>query len=566
MCSICGGTYPLEIIKKASQKMFHRGPDFSGEFECDGISLAHNRLSIIDLDKEANQPFISPMYPHLVLVFNGEIYNYLELKEELEKEGVEFKTKSDTEVLLAMYAKFGKDFLKYLNGDFAFAIFDKRDKSFFLARDRLGNKPLFYSLKNNKLLFASEIKALLEVLGVEFEKEEVSKWLLFSNGSREKTIYKGIYEFPKAHFGIFKDGRLKLERYWELEIKQEISSMDKALEELEDLLLSALSLRLRSDVKVAMAVSGGIDSSILACFARKTNKECMFFGINFQNNASGDESEFIKQLAKDLDVKVNFISPKPSDIKRDFRDLCYFQDEIFRSFSQYSQFSLFKSISPFCKVVLGGQGADELFGGYYHHVGRYIFKNPSAFKDRVKLYGNEALKEYLFGLKCSLDRELKLQIFKEDNHKNIEKLKQINMPIPKMEHLLDRFNADFNYGLWLDTMEYNLPNLLRYEDRNAMAHSLENRTPFTDFRLVEFAFRLDEGLKFQKGYSKYILRVLLDRLGLKELAWRKGKIGFGVPEEKIMQTLGYNYHSLFDIRLEIFKQLQNIHKGDSVQL
>lgn len=556
MCSICGGTYPLEIIKKASQKMLHRGPDFSGEFECDGVSLAHNRLSIIDLDKEANQPFISSMYPHLVLVFNGEIYNYLELKAELEKEGVEFKTKSDTEVLLAMYAKFGTRALQKLNGDFAFVIYDKHDKSFFLARDRLGNKPLFYSLKNNRLIFASEIKAILEVVGVAFCEEEVSKWLLFGNGSGEETIYKDIYEFPKAHFGTFKNGKFNTERYWNLEIKQEINDLSLGVEELEELLLSSLRLRLRSDVKVAMAVSGGIDSSILAHLIKKTNAECKYFGINFQDNIGGDESEFIRQLVDDLGIEVNFITPNSNDIEEDFRDLCYAQDEIFRSFSQYSQFLLFKSIAPFCKVVLGGQGADELFGGYYHHVGRYIFSTPNAFKDRIRVYGNESLREYLFGLKCSLAKEEKLQLFTEDNQEEIAKLFNNSLPIPSMEHLLERFQMDFDLGLWLDTLKYNLPNLLRYEDRNAMAHSLENRTPFTDYRVVEFAFKLSNSLKFQKGYSKYILRALLDKLGSKQLAWRKSKIGFSAPEAKIMQALGKQFYSLFDIRFAVFEQLQ----------
>ncbi|PZT48653.1 asparagine synthase (glutamine-hydrolyzing) [Helicobacter valdiviensis] len=557
MCSICGGTYPLEIIKKASQKMLHRGPDFSGEFECDGVSLAHNRLSIIDLDKEANQPFISPMYPHLVLVFNGEIYNYLELKAELEKEGVEFKTKSDTEVLLAMYAKFGTRALQKLNGDFAFVIYDKHDKSFFLARDRLGNKPLFYSLKNNRLIFASEIKAILEVVGVAFCEEEVSKWLLFGNGSGEETIYKDIYEFPKAHFGTFKNGKFNTERYWNLEIKQEINDLSLGVEELEELLLSSLRLRLRSDVKVAMAVSGGIDSSILAALVCKNNLQSEFFGICFKGIQEANEKEFMQNLANTLKLKLEIVEASMQAIKSDFKDLVFFQDEIFRSFSIYMQYVLFKNIAlKDCKVVLSGQGADELFGGYYHHVGRYIFSTPNAFKDRIRVYGNEALREYLFGLKCSLAKEEKLQLFTEDNQEEIAKLFNNSLPIPSMEHLLERFQMDFDLGLWLDTLKYNLPNLLRYEDRNAMAHSLENRTPFTDYRVVEFAFKLSNSLKFQKGYSKYILRVLLDRLGLKELAWRKGKVGFGVPERAIMQTLGYNYQSLFDIRYIEFQILR----------
>ena len=208
-------------------------------------------------------------------------------------------------------------------------------------------------------------------------------------------------------------------------------------------------------------------------------------------------------------------------------------------------------------MVLGGQGADELFGGYYHHIGRYIFSHKEAFEDRLRLYGNEALKEYMFGVKCSLDRELKLQLFMEDNAKDLEKLEKMSLPKPALDNLLERFLPDFNQGLLLDTLEFNLPNLLRYEDRNTMAHSLENRTPFTDFRVAEFAFRLPEHLKVAQGYGKYLLRMLLERLGSKNLAWRKDKKGFAVPELELAQHLGYNLDNLFDVRSVIFGQLRS---------
>ena len=205
--------------------------------------------------------------------------------------------------------------------------------------------------------------------------------------------------------------------------------------------------------------------------------------------------------------------------------------------------------------MLDGQGADELFGGYYHYVGRYIYANRGEFENRVREYGNVAFSEYDFGLKCSLSDELKLKIFEEDNAKNVDKLIKMGLSVPSMENLLRRFLLDFSQGLYLDTMEFNLPNLLRYGDRNAMIHSMENRTPFTDFRVVEFAFSLSENLKINKGFSKYILRLLLDRLGSKSLAWRKDKVGFGAPERDLMQKLGYNFESIFDVRVEIFRKL-----------
>ena len=556
MCSICGGNYPLEVIKRASRVMAHRGPDFSGSFYHNGIALAHNRLSIIDLKEEANQPFVSPFCAHLVLVFNGEIYNYLELREELERVGIAFYTKSDTEVLLHAFAFWGVGCLEKLNGDFAFVILDKRDNSLFFARDRLGNKPLFYRLEGDRICFASEIKGILEILPCVFDEEEVAKWLLFSNGSKNKTIYQGIMSFPPAHYAVFKEGNLVVKPYWKLEVAPQHYPLECALEELEFLLLDALKLRLRSDVKMALSLSGGIDSSILAHLVKRLDRECLFFGVGFKGFDGLDESAFIKEIARDIGVEVHLVQLHLEEIRGDFAKLVFSQDEIFRSFSLYAQFVLFKEIAKTCKVVLGGQGADELFGGYYHHIGRYVFTHQDAFKDRLRVYGKEALEEYMFGLKCSLDEQLKLQLFAEDNAKDLQKLKQMGLPIPSLENLLERFLLDFNQGLLQDVVEFNLLNLLRYEDRNAMAHSLENRTPFTDYRVVEFAFRLQEHLKFAQGYSKYLLRVLLERLGSKNLAWRKDKKGFAVPELELAESLGCNFSNLFDVRLLIFEQLR----------
>ena len=562
MCSICGGNYPLELVKKASETMKHRGPDFSGEFSNGIISLAHNRLSIIDLESEANQPFTSPFCSHLVLVFNGEIYNYKELREELKKQGIPFFTQSDTEVLLHAYAFLGEECLQKLNGDFAFCILDKRDDSLFLARDRMGNKPLFYTLNQEKIFFASEIKAILEIGKFGFDLEEVSKWILFSNGSENKTIYQGIFSFPPASFGRFFNGELKIKKYWEcVPCVDDTLGQKEALVRLEEILSDAVKIRLRSDVPMALCISGGVDSSILAHLAKRIGVECLYFGINFKETKQ-NEIQHMKQLQKDLGINVSYIAPNLECIKEDFRDLVQNQDEIFRSFSIYLQYLLFKNIAPFCKVVLGGQGADELFGGYYHHIGRYIFAHHKEFENRIRIYGNEALKEYGFGLKCSLDDSLKLKLFREDNQEGMRILQENELPLPSMENLLERFLLDFTQGLWLDAFKYNLPNLLRYEDRNAMQFGIENRTPFTDYRLVEFAFSLESSLKFAKGYSKYLLRLLLERLGSKELAWRVDKVGFSAPEFVLAQTLGYNVSSLFGIRLAFFEVLKMRLKGE----
>ncbi|MDD6056519.1 MAG: asparagine synthase (glutamine-hydrolyzing) [Helicobacter sp.] len=565
MCSICGGEYGLEVVRRASKKMRHRGPDFSGEFSKGGIALAHNRLSIIDLDLHANQPFTSPLCPHLVLVFNGEIYNYLEIKSDLEKCGIPFFTKSDTEVLLHAFFHYGAESLKKFNGDFAFCILDVRDNSLFLARDRLGNKPLFYTLHNNKLFFASEIKAFFALGKFPFDYDEVSKWILFGCGDEVKTIYSGILNFPKAHFATYKGGILKFSKYWDFSPEFEAlkkpfnkARLDSSLCELESLLQDSLKIRLRSDVPVALSVSGGVDSSILAHLAIRLNANCELFGINFKENKSGDESKHLAQLQEDLGVKINFLTPSLNSIKSDFKKLVSTQDEITHSLSQYAQFLLFCEIAKTHKVALGGQGADELFGGYYHHVGRFIYENFSEFENRAFIYGQEAFREYNFGLKCALKKELKLKLFENDNKKGLACLESLGLPLPSLEPLLERFHPSFSCGLWLDLIKFNLPHLLRYEDRNSMNFGLENRTPFTDFRLVEFAFKINENFKFQKGFSKYILRLLLEKLGSFKLAWRTDKIGFCVPEFELLKTLGIKAESLFEVRLEIFRELKRV--------
>lgn len=589
--------------------------------------LAHNRLCIIDLNKNSNQPFISPQFPHLCVVFNGEIYNFLEIKEELKSKGFIFKTNSDTEVLCAAWGYFGaENALKRFNGDFAFAIFNSKENAIFLARDRLGNKPLFYRCWCDesgilRLFFASEIKAFLEIFKCEFDKNELAKWLLFCGSENpQKTIYKGIYSFPSASFAKielknsnlnyslnldsmknFKE--LKVRKYWELpKIKKADLERNetRAIKNLSDILQSAVNLRLRADVGCALCVSGGVDSSIIAHFTAQSRADSIktfktiktdsiknanlpvlkLFGINFAESGAQDESPHIAQLERDLqrlygDIKIEFIKPNLNSIEQDFPNLCRAQDEIFRSFSQYSQFLLFKEIAArSVRVSIGGQGADELFCGYYHHIGRYIYKNRKEFEKRAKIYGTQALSEYNFGLKCSLPKKIKVQIFAQDNAKNIAKLVDCGilgaeiLEILKnnkkilnsnfFKPLLERFSNDFSKGLKKDAFTFSLPMLLRNEDRSAMWHSIENRTPFTDFRVVEFAFGIADELKFKNGYSKWILRKILENLGSKELAWRTDKVGFAAPEANLAKSLKINnFENIFDIRLKIYEILAN---------
>lgn len=559
MCSICGGHYPRAVVESASAAMAHRGPDNRGIFVHDNCVLAHNRLRIIDLSDDANQPFSSPFAPHLVLVYNGEIFNYRELRAELVREDVPLSTTSDTEVLFCAFAHWGERCLQRLNGDFAFAVFDTKSGELFLARDRLGNKPLYYTLEQGRLFFASEIKAFFALRSWRFDSLQVASWLAFGGGDCDKTIYEGIMPFPPASFARFAPGDSALHpvRYWDFAPQSPtITRLDSALDELQELLLDSVRLRMLSDVPVALSVSGGIDSSLIAHCVRVLDAPCKLFGVSFVGFEGSDESAHIAELARDIDRPITQITPNLEHFAQDFPRLVHAQDEIFRSFSIYAQFLLFEALSHHCVVALGGQGADELFGGYYHHIARFVFAHKQALHDRVLLYGKTALDELRFGAQCALSHQAKTRLFADDNAYAFSRLESLGLPRPPLDYLLERFIPDFEQSLWNDVCIFSLPHLLRYEDRNAMWFGVENRCPFTDYRLVEFAFKLDSNLKCAEGFSKYLLRKLLERLGSPNLAWRTDKIGFGAPESALLQILGYNYNTIFDVRLCIFDALQ----------
>ena len=387
MCAIVGANFDF----KYDNSLIHRGPDDYGEFKDEYVSLFHNRLSI--LDKSAKQPFF---YKDYVLVFNGEIYNYIELKKELKE--YKFKTHSDTEVLLYAYDKWGKNFLDKLNGDFAFCIYDKKKKKLFCARDRVGNKPFYYFFNGKRFVFASEIKALKKFING-FNTQKLGDAILFSiNDNDEETIFKGIYNLKPGHYLEFNllQNKLKIKKWYSLKKRK----IQNPYEEFEYLIKDSVKIRLRSDVKIGGMLSGGIDSSIIAYFA----KDIEFYSIVFPKEKI-DESYYIKLMQKKFNLKINYLTPNFK--KEEFKKLVYTQFDIFRSLSIYNQYYIFKNAKV--KVMLSGQGADELFGGYYHHTARIIAKNEKEFINRVKIYKEKALEELKIGKKFLLPKNLKLK-------------------------------------------------------------------------------------------------------------------------------------------------------------
>ncbi|MGE4398759.1 MAG: asparagine synthase (glutamine-hydrolyzing) [Campylobacterales bacterium] len=565
MCSICGGNIGKELVQKASNALTHRGPDGSGIFADEYMLLAHNRLSIIDLSDEASQPMFDG---DLVLVYNGEIYNYIEIRGELQSRGVVFRTSSDSEVLLKAYREWGADALLKFNGDFAFCIYDKKTKKLFMARDRLGNKPFYYKLSDGKLFFASEIKAFKAICSLEFDEQTLCDSILFNiNDYSEATIYKGIKHLPSAHYAVFdaKSGKLALKRYWKLDgckepnKKFDEKEFERACDGFEELLNDALLLRLRSDVEVGILLSGGIDSSLLAALLAKNNKNMRYFGAVFPSYPSNDESKYMDIVAKLFGLNLVKLSPHIDELKELMDDFLLTQSDMTRSFSTFVQYAVFKELSKYSKVAVTGQGADELFGGYYHHAARFLTRNKQNLRDRVSLYGDAAEGEYALGVKCALAKEAKKSLIIDDNKKSLAKIRELFPHYdPNYDLLLEKFVPSPQKALYLDTVKFNLPMLLRFEDRNAMRFGVENRTPFTDYRIVEFAHSLPNGYKFHNGYSKFLLRKILARYIGDDIAFRKDKKGFEAPDIAWMRELGRDAEDTVDVRIFFYERLKKL--------
>ncbi len=565
MCSICGGNISKELIQKASGMLTHRGPDAHGLFSDEVVTLAHNRLSIIDLSDEASQPMFDG---DLVLVYNGELYNYVEIRGELQKKGVVFTTSSDSEVLLKAYSYWGADALLKFNGDFAFCIYDKKTKKLFMARDRLGNKPFYYTLSGGKLFFASEIKAFKTICGLEFDEQTLCDSILFNiNDYSESTIYKDIKHLPPAHYGVFdtKSGKLSIKRYWKLKVgseprkkfdeKEFLSSCD----EFEALLEDALLLRLRSDVEVGILFSGGIDSSIIAALLAKNSKDMRYFGAVFPDYPSSDESVYMDLASKRLGLNLVKLSPHVNELKELMDDFLSTQSDMTRSFSTFVQYAVFRELSKYSKVAITGQGADELFGGYYHHVARFLKQNRQNLIDRRREYGKEADREYALGEKFAKESDVKRAMIIEDNKSSLAKIRKFFPKYePNYDLLLEKFVSSPSKALYLDTVKFNLPMLLRFEDRNAMRFGVENRTPFTDYRIVEYAHSLPNAYKFKDGYSKFLLRKILSRHLGGDMAFRKDKKGFEAPDIAWMGELGRDAEDTVDVRIFFYERLKKL--------
>lgn len=557
MCGIFGyiGHIPNKTALQCIHTLEHRGPDDWGIWHNLDITLGHRRLSILDLSDKGRQP-MSYADGRYWIIYNGEIYNFIELRHILEGKGYRFKSETDTEVILAAFIEWGERCLDRFNGMWAFAIWDEKEKSLFLSRDRFGKKPLFYTALNDGFAFASEMKALLPLLPTVQPNVALIRDLrkIFFYENTDQCLIKGIKRFPAGHFGWYKDSSLSMVRWWctldhlvDVPIRYE-----DQVEKLRELFIDACKIRMRSDVPLGTALSGGLDSSstisVMAHIARsdpesRINQDWQHAFVASFPNTHLDESQYAQMVIDHLDIKGTILQIDPLKyIENIYQYLFLFEENYITDPIPFlATYGAMRKQGVF--VTIDGHGADELFGGYGFN---YIFALRDAGLNLEKI--NNVLTAYynrkpknspvishlppkpIFWLKWHIRDVLrKITLFPEKVFSS-NKSYGNDVKHPNWNQL-----DNLNKTLYISTHKTVLPTLLRNYDRYSMANGVEIRMPFMDHRIVSFAFSIPWSSKIRNHYSKTIIRDAVFSFLPPEIAYRKTKIGFNSPTVYWMQ-------------------------------
>ena len=540
MCGIAGiitsnAKNYTEEIQKMTDAIAHRGPDAADHQFFENAALGHRRLSIIDLSEGGKQPMFSNTKKECI-VLNGEIYGYLDLKRKYSD--YPYHGTSDTEVVLAMYQKKGKDLLHELPGMFAFAIWDNEKQELFAARDRFGEKPFYYAFgRNGEFIFASEIKALLAsgLISPEVNQEAIYHYLQYGYVSAYQTIYKNIHTLPPAHFLTYSNGNMSVERYYEIPKIELGISLSDAKEEFTSLLKNAVQKQLVADVEVGSFLSGGLDSSTIVAMVNefKDKQTTISFGY------SGEDSElkFADEIA--MKYKTNHIEiyENHGNIATELLKVSPFFDEPFADMSYVPQFKICEAAARHLKVVLAGDVGDELFGGYSFYRVENQLKNHFSYNNILYKFGLKQFgkfRETSYLTKENIKHKNILD-FHQNSVRNFFSAKEIaELGINAKYHQQYSFKANkdsLNDIMRTDLEKYVPGNMLVKSDRMAMANSLEVRTPFLDKDFAEFCIQLPENLKLDSENDKIILREAMGNYWTETIRNRH-KQGFGSSVEK----------------------------------
>jgi asparagine synthase (glutamine-hydrolysing) len=537
----------------------HRGPDDEGLYVSGNVGLGHRRLSIIDLSAAGHQPMANED-GSIRIVFNGEIYNFPQLRDELEKKGHVFSSHTDTEAILHLYEEKGVECLQDLRGMFAFALWDENRRRLLLARDRLGKKPLVYALNNRRLLFASEIKSILLDPGIQKEVDPTAlqHYLTYQFVPSPLTIFKGIQKLPPAHYMVYENGNTTIQRYWDLSYEKKLPcrSLDEYKEHFLNVFTEAVRIRLKSDVPFGAFLSGGIDSSIVvAVMSSMLDQPVKTFSIGFEEEEY-DELAFARMIAERYRTNHQEFIVKP-DVVDILPKLVWHYNEPYGDSSAVPTYCLAKMTRQHVTVALNGDGSDECFAGYPRYVeakkvsrlrkiagwtGRSLVEksvqmlpagpNRHSFTNRLKRYVKafyeSPQRRYVRWL-CIFDNDMKHEICTRAFQETVRDIDSIDLT----EELYNRADgkAFIDKILYVDVMSYLPEDLLVKVDIASMAHSLEARSPFVDHKVMECAASLPADLKLRGFETKYFLKRILSEFLPPEILYRK-KMGFGVPIDR----------------------------------
>lgn len=556
----------------------HRGPDGHGIWKhCEGVvGFAHRRLSIIDLSENASQPMTDGF--NNWIVYNGEVYNFIELREELGLDN--FRTMSDTEVILLAYRKWGVESVEHLRGMFAFALWDESTQTLFCARDRFGIKPFYYAIVGDIFYFASEVKAILPFLpDISTDTKALCEYLTFQFTIGEQTLFKHVSQLLPGHIMTLSKGTMSIKRYWDVSYDIDYDHTPAYFRNhLRDLIEDSVKLHLRSDVSVGSYVSGGIDSSlmhILACGWDSSNS--LGFHGRFLDYPGYDESDYAKLAVEKTGGRLYAIDITADDFQRHLSDVIYHLDYPVAGPGSFPQYMVSRLAAQHLKVVLGGQGGDEIFGGYARYVLAYFEQCILAAIDGTYKNGNYVVTIESIVPNLGLLREYKPMIKEFWRNGLFEQLDQryfrlldrssdimdeIAWDDLDKQRVFEDFRSIFNNSAnvrkeaYFDKMTHFdfkclLPALLQVEDRMSMAHGLESRVPFLDHPVVEFAATVPADVKFRNGTMKHLIKSEFNYELPEPILKRRDKMGFPVP---LKEWFG---NELREFVMDIFSQMRN---------
>ena len=529
----------LKSIKNMTDAAPHRGPDGEGFYQDGGLALGHRRLAVIDLSRDGIQPM--SWHDKYVITFNGEIYNYIEIRDILQQQGYVFHTKTDTEVILASYDYWREDCVLQFNGMWALAIHNRQTNQVFCSRDRFGVKPFYYVPDNDRFIFGSEVKQLLtQMLAVQANAEVIVNYLVLNLlDYDEHTFFKNIYKLKGGHNLIYNlnDHTFSIKQYYSIAFREEVSLLNEqdAIDCFTQAFGRSIQYRLRSDVKVGTCLSGGLDSSAIAAVASEQHSHVSslpFCSITASSTQPEfDEYHYAQAVSSHLALYAYVTKPDKDDFLQSLTTVIRTQEYPFANPSVFMQYFVMKKAKEAgITVLLDGQGADETLLGYRRYIPIVIVKaGLLKFLYRSKKIGNkyaisliEVLKNYFYYTSP------KLRFWRQTRKFGLNNVYQKALRYDLFKAYADHYNQPFDLQK-LEIMAMQLPHLLRLEDKNSMAHSIETRLPFMDWELLEISLSINQDFKLNQGWSKWILRKSVEKMLPSSIVWRKNKIGFNAP-------------------------------------